>query len=333
MTRVGITKVARHLPEGRMTAAEMAALTGLAEAKILDEIGIREKPIGAPGESALDHALKAGQKLLEGLDPKSIDLLIYASGSMPDYPLWWGIYKLHELLGLQHARFLELHYGCIGSLHALEAAKNYMVADPDIKRAVVIGAEGYHFDPGFADYAYADNEPMYIFADGAAAALLERSSELELPNYLGSFRFMVDSSKSHEVPIPGGGAKSYSEGDRSLRLPAQDARELKRFGIRYIQNYLKVIADALAADGRHQPDFLISSQLKLPLMRILLTKLGLTQEDTAYTMPKWGHVGTADILLALGEAMEQERFRTGSTAIIVSSGVSFSWGAATLHLP
>jgi 3-oxoacyl-[acyl-carrier-protein] synthase-3 len=252
---------------------------------------------------------------------------------MPDYPLWWGIYKLHELLGLQHARFLELHYGCIGSLHALEAAKSYMLANPKIKRAMVIGAEGYHFDEAFADYAYADNEPMYIFADGAAAALLERSTETDLPNYLGSFTFMVDSSKSHEVPIPGGGAKSYTHGDRALRLPAQDPRELKRFGIRYIQNYLKVIQEAMAADERQGPDFLISSQLKLPLARILLTKLGLTLEDTAYTMPKWGHVGTADILLALGEAMEHGQLKPGSTAAIVSSGVSFSWGAATLIIP
>ncbi|MDB5096155.1 MAG: Beta-ketoacyl-acyl-carrier-protein synthase [Cyanobacteria bacterium RYN_339] len=333
MTRVGITKVARHLPPGRMTAADMARRTGLDEAKIRDEIGMLEKPIGAPGESALDHALKAGQALLEGLDPKSIDLLIYASGSMPDHPLWWGIYKLHELLGLHHARFLELHYGCIGSLHALEAAKSYMLANPAIKRAIVIGAEGYHFDEAFADYAYADNEPMYIFADGAAAALLERSSEVELPNYLGSFKFLVDSSKHAEAAVPGGGAKDYQAADRALRLPAQDARELKRFGIRYIQNYLSVTREAIALDGREGPDFLISSQLKLPLARILLAKLGLTMQETAYTMPKWGHVGTADILLALGEAMEQGQLKPGSTAAIVSSGVSFSWGAATLIIP
>jgi 3-oxoacyl-[acyl-carrier-protein] synthase-3 len=331
MTRVGITKVAHHLPEGRMTAAEMARRTGLTEAKILEDLGLHEKPVGAPGESALDHALAAGRKLLEGLDPRSIDLLIYASGSMPDYPLWWGIYKLHELLGLQHARFLELHYGCIGSLHALEVAKNYMIADPRIKRVVVIGAEGYHFDERFADYGYADNEPMYIFADGAAAALLE--SGPDLPNHLGSFSFLVDSSRSEEFPIPGGGAKSYFEGDRALRLPGHDARELKRFGIRYIQNYLKVIEQALAADGLERPDFVISSQLKLPLARILMTKLGLTMQETAYTMPKWGHVGTADIILAMGEAMAHGQLRPGSTAVIVSSGVSFSWGAATLLIP
>lgn len=338
MTRVGITKVARYLPEGRMTAEEMARRTGLTVEKIHEELGLHEKPVGAPGESALDHALKAGQALLEGLDPKSIDMVIYASGSMPDYPLWWGIYKLHELLGLHHARLMELHYGCIGSLHALEAARNYLAADPGLKRIMVIGAEGYHFSEAFADYANADNEPMYIFADGAAAALVESERTAELPNVLGSFRFMVDSSRSGDVPIPAGGARQYVTAEtaarnlHALRLPAQDPRDLKRFGIRYIQNYLAVVKQAFEADGLAQPDFLVSSQLKLPLARILLAKLGLDMDHTAYTMPKWGHVGTADILLALGEAMERGQLKSGMNAAIVSSGVSFSWGAATLRI-
>jgi 3-oxoacyl-[acyl-carrier-protein] synthase-3 len=338
-TRVGITKIAHHFPEGRMSAEEMARRTGLGVEKIHDDYGLHEKPVGGPNESALDHALKAGQALLEGVDPASIDLLIYASGSMEDHPLWWGVYKLHEMLGLQHARFMELRYGCIGSLHALEAAKNYMVANPKINRAIVIGAEGYHFSAAFADYENPANEPMYIFADGAAAALLESDRVAELPNALGEFAFMVDSSHYADVSIPAGGAKlpttaeTVAANQHALQLPSKDPKELRRFGLRYISNYLAVIKDSLQASGHEgPPDFVISNQLKLPLMRILLTKLGLTMDQTAYTMPKWGHVGTADILLSLGEAMAAGKLQRGQTVAIVSSGISFSWGAATLEV-
>jgi 3-oxoacyl-[acyl-carrier-protein] synthase-3 len=160
-----------------------------------------------------------------------------------------------------------------------------------------------------------------------------------LPNALGEFTFLVDSSLHGDVPIPAGGAKlpttaeTVAQGLHALQYPSKDPRELKRFGIRYIQNYLAVIRQSLEASGRGAaPDFVISNQLKLPLMRILLTKLGLGMEQTAYTMPKWGHVGTADIILVLGEAMREGRLKPGQAAAIVSSGVSFSWGAATLEI-
>lgn len=338
-TRVGITKTAHHLPPGRMTAEALGDLTGISVEKIHTEYGMLEKPVGGPHESALDHALKAGQALLEGIDPKSVDMLIYASGSLEDYPLWWGVYKLHEMLGLEHARFLEVRMGCIGSLHALEAAKNYMIANPKINRAIVIGAEGYHFSYDFANYGNPDNEPMWIFGDGAAAALLESDRHTQLPNALGEFVYKVDSSHHEDVWIRAGGVKvptspeTIAAGQHFLQVSPKDPKDLRRFGIRYISNYLEVIKDSLAESGHAgSPDFVVSNQLKLPLMRILLTKLGLTMDHTAYTMPKWGHVGAADIILSLGEAMNEGRLQSGQKVAIVSSGVSFSWGAATLEI-
>ncbi|MFP5503611.1 MAG: 3-oxoacyl-[acyl-carrier-protein] synthase III C-terminal domain-containing protein [Candidatus Sericytochromatia bacterium] len=337
-TRVGITKTAYHLPPGRMTAEELSARTGMPVEAIHEELGMREKRIGAPGESALDHALKAGQAIMEGLDPASIDMLIYTSGSLPDHLLAWEVYKLHETLGLQHARLLEVREGCIGSLHALEAAKNYMLADPSLNRVLVIAAEGYHFSETFADYGNPANEPMYFFADGAAAALLETDRTAVLQNALGPFRYMVDSSHHADVPIPAGGAKRFTSaetvalGEHGLQLPVKDPGHLRRFGIRYIQNYLAVIKQVMAAHGGEQPAFLISNQLKAPLLRILLSKLGLTIDQTVYTMPEWGHVGVADILLGVHEATREGRLRPGSTAVIVSSGVSFSWGACALEI-
>jgi 3-oxoacyl-[acyl-carrier-protein] synthase-3 len=224
-------------------------------------------------------------------------------------------------------------------LHALEAAKNYMLANPKLNRAIVIGAEGYHWSDVFADYSNPNNEPMYIFADGAAAALLETDRQAPLPNALGEFVYLVDSSHYADVSIPAGGVKlptsaeTVAAGQHALALTPKDPRELRRFGLRYITNYMDVIKQSLAASGHEgAPDFVISNQLKLPLMRILLTKLGLTMDHTAYTMPKWGHVGAADIILSLGEALAEGKLKPGDRAAIVSSGVSFSWGATTLEM-
>jgi 3-oxoacyl-[acyl-carrier-protein] synthase-3 len=337
MSRVGVTRTARHIPDQRMTALEIAELSGLSLERIRKETGMHAKPIGYPGETALDHALAAGKALLQDLDPATIDLLVYASASLADFPLWGGVYKLHHALGLSHARFLELNYGCVGSLHALELVRNYVAADPRINRAVVIGAEGYHFDDTLTDYANPANEPMYFFSDGAAAALLESERVAPLSNHLGRFAYRVDPERHAETPVPAGGAKAYtssrtvSQNLHALQLPKLDVSTMRRFGVRYIRNYLAVIEESLAASERpSKPDFLICSQLKLPLLQILLDKLGLDKESTIYTMPYWGHMGTADILLSLGEALDQHKLKPGMTAAIVSSGVGFSWGAGSL---
>lgn len=337
-TRVGVTKAARHLPQGIMTAAELSRLTGKPERDIVEDYGMREKRVSEPGESALDHALKAGAALLEGVDPESIDMVLYASSSLADYPLWAEVYKLHETLKLKHARMLELRFGCISSLHALEAAKNYMENDPRLNRALVIGAESFHFDMAFSNYANPNNEPTWIFADGGAAVLLETDRVASLSNALGPFTYRVDSSHFEEVPIPAGGVKRYTsaetvaENAHWLQLPPKDPKGLRRFGIRYVNNYLAVIEEAFGFAGWDgPPELILSNQLKHPLMRILLEKLGTGFERTIYTMPEWGHVGAADILLGLGLALEQGRLSPGTRAAIVSSGLGFSWGAAALE--
>ncbi|HEY9721364.1 MAG TPA: 3-oxoacyl-[acyl-carrier-protein] synthase III C-terminal domain-containing protein [Oscillatoriaceae cyanobacterium] len=339
MTRVGITRLASHFPEGRMTSADIAARTGMEQARVESELGIREKRIGAPGESALDFAVSAGRKLLEGIDPASIDMVIYATSSMPDYPLHWGVYSVHELLGLQNARTLELRYGCISSLHALEVARSYLRANPRLNRAVVIGAEGYHFDAAFADYGHPGNEPMFIFGDGAAAALVETDRVAELTNVLHEFTFAVDSAGLGEILVPAGGAKRFTSAEtvaaglNASRATPPDPQHMKRFGVRYVQRYAHVVREALAASGfSDKPSFLLPNQLKPGLMRLVLTKLGLTADQTCVTMGEYGHVGTADILFALETALAANRLAPGDVAAIVSSGIGFSWGAAALEM-
>lgn len=338
MTRVGITRVASHFPAGRMTAQDVADRTGLERERVETELGIREKRIGAPGETALDFAIAAGRKLLEGLDPASIDLLIFASSSMPDYPLHWDVYSLHEHLGLKDARVLELRYGCISSLHALEAARNYLLTNPKLNRALIVGAEGYHFDAAFADYGHPGNEPMFIFGDGAAAALVETERVARLPNVLHEFAFAVDSSAHDEILVPAGGARRFTsaetvaQGLNAIRATPPDPQRMKRFGVRYVQRYAQVVRDALAASGFERPDFLLPNQLKPGLMRLVLTKLGLTPAQVCVTMGDYGHVGTADILFALETAIAEGRLASGTVAAIASSGIGFSWGAAALEI-
>ena len=315
-----------------MAAAELAALIGTTEARVREEFGIHTKAVGQPGESALDHALGAARAVMADEDPAAIGLLVYTSSSPPDHLFWTGAYKLHDKLGLKHARVMELNVGCIGGLYALEAARDALVADPRLKRALVVAAEGFHFDPTYPNYGHAANEPMYILADGAAAVVLASDREGPLQNRLGVFARRVDASLHVDHPVPAGGAKrpttveTAAAGEQFLTMQARDQRSLHRFGLLYVAHYLEVLREALGPGNK--PDWLVSNQLKLPLMKILVGRLGLPFERAVYTMPKLGHVGTADVLLGLENVLG--RMAPGETAGIVASGVGFAWGATTL---
>lgn len=337
---VGITRWARHLPPGRMTCEEAGAGYGLSGAQVLEDTGMAEKAIGEPGQSALDFGLEAAKKLMQGVDPSGIDLVIFASASLPDHPCWWAPYRIHHELGLKDARLHEMRMGCLGSLHALEVAKSMIQATPGLNRVLLVTGEAWHFDAAFKEACYSTpgNEPWMIFGDGGAAVLLESSEVATLSNHLGAFSFRVDAEHHGVVPIRTGGSKNYvgpeqvAQGLHFLHTQPQTPEELKRFGLRYLTQMRATVREALErAGGTTKPDFLVPSQLKKPLMRLLSAKLGIPLERVTQTMLTCGHVGTCDILMGMGMALDGHFMQPGETATIVSSGVSFGWGAATWH--
>ncbi|MDD5598256.1 MAG: hypothetical protein PHV82_09950, partial [Victivallaceae bacterium] len=70
-----ITAAAYYLPEQRLSLREMSEMSGAPENIIAEKIGIEEKRVAAIDEQPSDLAVKAGRKIIENLDPESIDVL------------------------------------------------------------------------------------------------------------------------------------------------------------------------------------------------------------------------------------------------------------------
>lgn len=336
--KVGVTRWARHLPPGRLTAEEMGRGFGWSAAKLLEETGMAEKAVGVPGQTASDHGLAAARQVMEGLDPASIGLLIYTSASLPDHPVWFAPYRLHHELGLVNARLHELRMGCLGSLHALEVAKAMLQTVPGLDRALIVAGEAWHFDQDFMEVAYRSpgNEPWLILGDGGAAILLETERSTTLTNHLGGFVHRVDAEHHGLVSLRTGGTANYvsqanlDAGLHHLHTPHQSPEELKRFGMRYLSQMRGCVRDAWSQAGwEGKPDLLVPSQLKTPLMRLLSAKLGVPMERITQTMLTCGHVGTCDLLFGIGLALDGQLLGPGTRAALISSGVSFGWAAAT----
>src|SRR4051794_41800853 len=90
MRRVGLAATASYLPERWMTAAEIAAESGIPEQVIAEKFGVHGKHIAAPDEHVSDLSVAAAQALLDETetDPASIDVLLYYGSMWRDYPVW-----------------------------------------------------------------------------------------------------------------------------------------------------------------------------------------------------------------------------------------------------
>ena len=79
--RAAITGVAGYVPERRVTNAELAARLDTSDDWIVSRTGIRERRLGAPGETTSTMGAEAVRRLMaqRGLGPDDVDALIVAT--------------------------------------------------------------------------------------------------------------------------------------------------------------------------------------------------------------------------------------------------------------
>ena len=77
---IGIIGHGTWLPTARMTAADLAAATGIPEAVIALKFGVKGKPVAGPGETTAFMGLAAARRAL-GAGVRSVHLV---SGTRPD---------------------------------------------------------------------------------------------------------------------------------------------------------------------------------------------------------------------------------------------------------
>jgi 3-oxoacyl-[acyl-carrier-protein] synthase-3 len=78
LPRVGVVGLATYVPTPRMTSAELAAATGIAEDVIVHKFGIRQKPMPGPDDHPCAMGAKAAERALAqaGIDPLEVDVVI-----------------------------------------------------------------------------------------------------------------------------------------------------------------------------------------------------------------------------------------------------------------
>jgi 3-oxoacyl-[acyl-carrier-protein] synthase-3 len=312
----GIRSIGWWIPEGRQSAREIARDYGFGEEAIAG-IGLVSKPVAGEDDHPSTMGARATRAALEAarLEPKDLDLLIFA-GVTRDWPApWVAAFGVLSELGSVRAGGFDLSSRCAGVLDALWLAK-LLVESGTHRNVAVCCAE--RFDYLMGPERRPETVTDAIFGAGAATAIVSREADSTIAGF-SSLTNPDLSAHRASCAIAGGSRRpldrvALEEGEHLWRgqLSMRQADQIARYSADADRhNY----AELLRQTGFSAIDFVACSPFyPEPQLRVL-EALGIGAESTLFTIPHLGHIGGADLLLILGVAIACGR-RVGSRIVL-----------------
>jgi 3-oxoacyl-[acyl-carrier-protein] synthase III len=323
--RAAITGVAIYVPERVLTNAELAKNLDTSDEWIVTRTGIRERRIGAPGETTSTMGAEAVRRLMADrqLGPGDVDAIIVATVT-PDMLFPATACLIQDQLGLTGTWGFDLSAACSGFLYALTTGAQ-MVASGAHQRVVVVGADlmSSIIDP-------LDRTTAVLFGDGAGAVLLEPAE----PNFgILDFHHRVDGSGRNDLLMPAGGSLNPP----SLETVATRQHFLKQNGkvvFKFaVSQMVASVQAVLQRNGLTPADvaLLVPHQANQRILDAVGERLGLSSERVASVLACYGNTTGATLPLALEAAVRKGQLKRGDLMVFAAVGAGFTAGATLVR--
>lgn len=323
--RAAITAVSAYVPERIITNAELAVSLDTSDDWIVTRTGIRERRMGAPGETTSRMGAAAVRRLMEkrGLGPDDIDAILVATVT-PDMLFPATACLIQDQLGLRAAWGFDLSAACSGFLYALTTGAQ-MVASGAHDRVVVVGADlmSSIIDP-------LDRTTAVLFGDGAGAALLERAE----PGYgILDFYHRVDGSGRDDLMMPAGGSllpPSVATVTARQHFLKQNGRAVFKFAVTTMVQSVQIL---LERNGLSPSDIamVVPHQANQRILDATAERLGVPHERVASVLARYGNTTGATLPLALDGALSEGKIKRGDLVVFTAVGAGFTSGATLVR--
>lgn len=313
---VGITALATHLPEKRLTNDDLAHLVDTSDEWIFSRTGIRQRFVAGEQEYTSTLAIQAVQKLPpEAL--QGVDLIIVAT-STPDafFPSVAALVQDH--FKLQAAAF-DLSAACAGWAYAINIAVSQIQSGMS-KKALVIGSETMSKITNWQDRTTA-----VLFGDGAGVAVLEEVPE---PYGFKNFAWGTDGSGAKHLHA-GAIAKNLPSGDPLSPHIVQNGREVFKFATRVIPEAIQT-ATQKAGLTLEDLDLIVTHQANARIIESAAQRLGLDLEKFVVSLHEHANNSTASMPMALDHALKNGRLKKGDLVALAGFGGGLTWASTVL---
>lgn len=315
-----ITGVGGFVPDYILDNKELETMVDTTDEWITSRTGIKERRIlkgKDQGTSVL--GIGAVKNLIEktGLDPLSVDLLIFAT-TTPDmvFPATANIVAAE--CGMDNAFSYDIGAACSGFMYALNTGAQF-IESGRYKKVVVIGG-----DKMSSIIDYEDRSTCIIFGDGAGAVLLEPNTEGNglIDSYLRS-----DGKGWIHLHQKAGGSRRPPTVDTVLakeHFVYQEGQTVFKFAVTNMADACTRIMqrNSLSAED---VNWLVPHQANLRIIDYTAEKMGLPKEKVMINIHKYGNTTSGTIPLCLWEWESQ--LKKGDILILAAFGGGFTWGS------
>jgi 3-oxoacyl-[acyl-carrier-protein] synthase III len=323
--RAAITGVAIYVPERVLTNAELARSLDTSDEWIITRTGIRERRMGAPGETTSSMGSAAVRRLMDkrGLGPDDIDALIVATVT-PDMLFPATACLIQDQLGLTRTWGFDLSAACSGFLYALTAGAQ-LIASGVHRRVVVVGADlmSSIIDP-------LDRTTAVLFGDGAGAVLLEAA---ESGYGILDFHHRVDGSGRNDLLMPAGGSlhpPSQATVAARQHFLKQNGKVVFKFAVSQMVESVRVLLERNGLQTRDVA-MVVPHQANQRILDAVGERLGLPSERVASVLACYGNTTGATLPLALDAVVDGGKIKRGELLVFAAVGAGFTAGATLVR--
>jgi 3-oxoacyl-[acyl-carrier-protein] synthase-3 len=322
-----------YVPENIVTNDDLSKIMDTNDEWIQERTGIRERRHIIKGQdTTTSMGVKAAKIAIErsGLTSNDIDFIVFATIS-PDYYFPGPGVALQQQLGMRTVGALDIRNQCSGFVYALSIADQYIKTGM-YKNILIVGSELQSLGLDMTDRG---RGVSVIFGDGAGAAVLTREEDLTKGVLSTHLHSEGEHAKELAVLAPGMGGRwvtdilAENNPDDESYFPYMNGQFVFKNAV---VRFSEVINEGLQANNLQVSDIdmLIPHQANLRISQFIQKKFGLTDDQVFNNIQQYGNTTAASIPIALTDAWEQGKIKSGDTVVLAAFGSGFTWASAII---
>lgn len=330
-----INYVSIYLPQKKLTNQDLNFdFPEWSVDKISNKTGIFERSISENNEFVSDMAIQSAINLFKehNINKDQIDFILLCTQS-PDYFLPTTACIIQDKLGLStNCGALDFNLGCSGFVYGLALA-NGLITSNIANNILLITSETYSKHINLKD-----KSNRTIFGDAAAACLIS-SKYNKGACTINKFVLGTDGKGAENLIVKNGGLRNmvkdgvdeYSDenfvkNDNNLYMNGQEIFKFTTMAVP------KLVDDCLIKNNLtlEEIDLFIFHQANKFMLDYIRRKLNIPQEKFYMYFENIGNTVSSTIPIALNEALNKEKIKTGTKVLVAGFGVGYSYAATVL---
>lgn len=316
MTHVRIREIATYHPEHIVSKAEVIEhfkKQGRDISAFLESMGKSDRyVISNENENGLTMGIEASKKVLEkaNLQGKDIDYIVFSS-QVPEKLFPTNALYIHRAIQARTDTIsIDTNANCAGMTVAVEQASRYMLANPHIQRALVVGSEQLSL------VSNPEQEITYAtYGDVACAVILEKTEEDA--GFIDAL-YHVDTRNIDKILFPADGLSNllnHNGKGRYVNFEWFDASFGTPITFNLIDSILEknhlTISDIRAICISQ---FTFNDKVKIQ------KHYGLDDDTIIYIGDRFGYTGTSSPFIAMNEGINRGQIKRGDYVLFWTVG-------------